>query len=418
MSAFAAAALSHEDEAPFLPPSDEVLPQPGVPEQHRIGVLLFNLGGPDSLETVRPFLRNLFADKDIIPLPGPQWLQNVFAWRVSKKREKEARHNYQQIGGRSPIEPLTRQQAELLQQALAQRGVTVSTYLAMRYWHPRVETAIEQMRADGITQLVLLPLYPHYSLATTGSSMRELNRLWPTLNDDVAVSTVCAYYDYPTYLRAMADTIQQGLDQHSWSCALDDVTVLFSAHGLPVSYVKKNRDPYPKHIRATAEKVMAQYFPRNHWQICYQSKVGPMQWLTPYTEDLLPQLAQEGRDNVLLVPISFVSDHIETLYELDLLYIPQARAAGMTHCHRAPALNDNPLFIQALAELVLQTLSTPYPCRIRWPQQKPSVVQRPLFLCGYGLEEQSAAFTNRSDAERVLAAVGRAEDEPLLPDEE
>jgi protoporphyrin/coproporphyrin ferrochelatase len=337
-----------------------------------IGILLFNLGGPDSLEAVEPFLANLFGDNDIIQLPVPGIVQRWLARRIARKRRPMAQHNYQLIGGRSPILPFTQAQADALQAECAVRGLAVKPYLAMRYWHPFTQQAVDQLKADGVTQVVLLPLYPHYSLATTGSSFRELNRHWPTMAKDVAVATVCAWYDHPKYLAALADTITQGLANHEWSCPPQDVTILFSAHGLPKSYVTKNHDPYVHQIRDTASLVMNQFFPAQRWQISYQSRVGPVKWLTPYTDKLLAQYAKERRDNVLVVPISFVSDHVETLCELDIEYLPEARegypdGTSVPHCWRAPALNTHPLLIETLADLVQTALHTPNPCRIRFP---------------------------------------------------
>jgi protoporphyrin/coproporphyrin ferrochelatase len=346
------------------------------PKPTKLGVLLFNLGGPDTLDAVRPFLFNLFADKDIIQLPGPQWLQNLLAWRISSKRYKEAQENYHGIGGGSPIGRFTKAQAALLEarlnELLPAHDMEAKTYVAMRYWHPFCNEALQAMQADGVERILLLPLYPHYSLATTGSSLNDYKRQKLLLEKASGFSfkqedTVCAFYDDPLYLKAMAETIAQGLQQGEWSCPPEDVTVLFSAHGLPVSFVKKNRDPYPKQILQTAMRVMQEAFPNNRWQMCYQSKVGPLKWLEPATEKLLATLAKEKQDNFLVVPISFVSDHIETLYELDQLYIPEAREAGLAHIHRAPALNESAAFIEALAQLALRTLTSGQPCRLRLP---------------------------------------------------
>jgi len=275
----------------------------------KIGILFFNLGGPDDQASVQPFLQNLFKDNDIIQLPVPQWVQNLFAWRVSRKRKKEAQENYAKIGGGSPILRLTQAQMNLVQAQLTPafeaKGFSApKTYLAMRYWHPFLEEALAQIQADGITHLMLMPLYPHYCLATTGSSLREFSQLlsqskWRPLADSINVATVCSYYKEP--------------------------------------------------------------------RICWQSRVGPLEWLKPYTEDLAEDLAQAGRDNVLMVPISFVSDHIETLFEMDMLYVPVGAKYGLEHWHRAESLNEHPIFVDLLSELCLRLLDAPLLCKVQFP---------------------------------------------------
>lgn len=333
-------------------------------------VLLLNLGGPDSLANVKPFLYNLFSDKDIIQLPGPQWLQNLFAKLISSRRETEAQENYHKIGGKSPLLEHTEAQAKALESLLKQNNLRLPVLIAMRYWHPFTEEILEKIKTLGLKRLIILPLYPHYSLATTGSSFKELDRVLSQLSTDTQIETrtICAYYDNEHYLSALAETIHQGLSENQWDTEdLTQVKIIFSAHGLPKNYVKNNKDPYPKQITATAKRVMSQFFPNNRWQLCYQSRVGPMEWLTPYTEKLLLEMAEQGEKRLLVVPISFVSDHIETLFELDQLYIPQARQAGVTQIHRAPSFNTSPLFIKTLLQLVQQKLSGQEVCRINLP---------------------------------------------------
>ena len=340
----------------------------------KLGIVLFNLGGPDSLEAVQPFLRNLFADNDIIQLPFPQWLQNIFAWRVSNKRKAEAQENYEQIGGRSPILPLSEEQRDLLQQRLKQTlGQEVPIEIAMRYWHPMTDEALTRLRDQGVEELLLLPLYPHYSLATTGSSYRELDRAFDRLNWHPKTHTTCAYYDHPRFIDAMVERIQQGLDEHEWSCSKGEVHIVFSAHGLPRKYVQKNQDPYPKQIMQSAALIMQQGFPAQRWEVCFQSRVGPLEWYRPYTEDVIEELVRVQQDNVLFVPISFVSDHVETLFEMDKLYLPMAHEGGLKHIHRAPSLNDSALYIECLADLVQQAMTQQTACRIRFDE----VMRRP-----------------------------------------
>ncbi|XVJ50827.1 MAG: ferrochelatase [Vampirovibrio sp.] len=346
--------------------------------ESKIGILFFNLGGPDDQDSVQPFLQNLFKDNDIIQLPVPQWIQNIFAWRVSRKRKKEAQGNYAKIGGGSPILKLTRQQIDLVQAQLAPafeaRGFRAPrTYLAMRYWHPFLKEALSAIEADGITHLMLLPLYPHYCLATTGSSFRELAQLMgqaphQALAETVNIATICSYYKEPRFLEAQARRIQQSFDQKTWSVPPEARHIVFSAHGIPQKYAVDNQDPYPTQIKESCAALMAQYFPENTWDICWQSRVGPLEWLKPYTEDHMEVLAHAQRDNVLMVPISFVSDHIETLFEMDMLYVPIGEAHGLSHWHRAESLNDDPVFIELLSELCLRLLERPLLCKIRWPE--------------------------------------------------
>ena len=343
----------------------------------KIGILFFNLGGPDDQASVQPFLQNLFKDNDIIQLPVPQWVQNLFAWRVSRKRKKEAQENYAKIGGGSPILRLTKEQMQLVQAQLTPafeaKGFSApKTYLAMRYWHPFLEEALAQIQADGITHLMLMPLYPHYCLATTGSSLREFSQLlgqskWRPLADSLNVATVCSYYKEPRFLEAVASTIQKAFDEKQWNVPLEERHVVFSAHGIPKDYAQKNRDPYPTQIRESCEMLMQRFFPNNSWEICWQSRVGPLEWLKPYTEDLAEDLAQAGRDNVLMVPISFVSDHIETLFEMDMLYVPVGAKYGLAHWHRAESLNEHPIFVDLLSELCLRLLDAPLLCKVQFP---------------------------------------------------
>ena len=360
----------------------------------KIGILFFNLGGPDDQDSVQPFLQNLFQDNDIIQLPVPQWIQNLFAWRVSRKRQKEAQENYAKIGGGSPILRLTQEQIELVQAQLtpafeAKGFQTPKTYLAMRYWHPFLEEALAQIQADGITYLMLMPLYPHYCLATTGSSLREFSQLlshkkWQTLAESLNIATVCSYYKEPRFIEAVASTIQKAFDEKKWSVPLKERHIVFSAHGIPKTYATKNKDPYPTQIRESCEAIINQYFPHNSWDICWQSRVGPLEWLKPYTEDLSETLAQAGRDNVVMVPISFVSDHIETFFEMDMLYVPIGEKYGLHHWHRAESLNSHPVFIDLISELCLRLLESPLLCNIQFPEDL-TLPQSPK-ICATALE--------------------------------
>lgn len=320
----------------------------------KIGILLANLGGPDSLEAVRPFLYNLFSDPDIFRFPLPWITQRLFAYLLSTSREKEAQSNYAEIGGRSPILPLTQQQGTLLEESLQAAGLNAKVYLAMRYWHPFTQEAVRQMADDGVEEIIFLPLYPQFSYTTTGSSLNELKRCLakePRLRS-TPLRMVNTYYDDPQFIQAVADTVRDALQEKTWGCHPQDVTVLFSAHSLPRRFVIRNKDPYPQQIEATCRLVM-DHFPGMKWDLAYQSKVGNLVWLGPQTDGVLAYYSATGVDNVLMVPIAFVSDHVETLFEIDLEYIPEAEELGLHHCHRAAALNDHPRFIQALAAQVM-----------------------------------------------------------------
>lgn len=323
----------------------------------RVGVLLLNLGGPEQLDDVRPFLFNLFADPEIIRLPFP-WLQRPLAWLISSSRAKQSQENYQQIGGGSPLRRITEEQADALQQVLADQGTEANIYIGMRYWYPFTEEAVAQIKRDGIEQLVVLPLYPQFSISTSGSSFRLLERLWledPALQR-IVYTAVPSWYDRPGYTEAMADLIAKELDK------LDNpeqAHIFFSAHGVPVSYVEEAGDPYQREIEHCAELIMKTLDRPNPYTLAYQSRVGPVEWLQPYTEDAIEQLAEQGIKDLVVVPISFVSEHIETLQEIDMEYREIAHEAGIPGFHRVPALNTHPRFITDMADMVTEALAAP-----------------------------------------------------------
>jgi ferrochelatase len=322
-----------------------------------VGVVLLNMGGPDSLEAVEPFLYNLFRDNDLITLPlGGLLLQPLFARLVSSRRARFVRGYYERIGGRSPIADITREQARLVEERLNRAGgAGWRCYVAMRYWHPFTDEAIARMAEDGVGRVVALSLYPHYTTATTGSSLRELVRRLgrgPAPLRAAEVLAIDRWYDEPLYLDALALQVRRGLAAFPEG-ERAGVVVLFSAHGLPRSFLRKG-DPYVEHLLATIAGVMARLAATDGrvqpWRLSYQSRVGK-DWIGPGTEEVLRALAAEGRRDVLAVPISFVCDHIETLYEVDLLFGEEAEKLGLCF-RRAPSLNVEPAFIEALAALV------------------------------------------------------------------
>lgn len=323
----------------------------------RVGVLLLNLGGPEKLEDVRPFLFNLFSDPEIIRLPFP-WLQKPLAWFIATSREKKSQENYKHIGGGSPLRRITDEQAVALQGKLLEKGLDVKMYVGMRYWYPFTEEAIAQIKRDGITRLVILPLYPQFSISTSGSSFRLLEQIWhadPSLHE-IDYTVIQSWYDRAGYLRAMADLISQELDQ---TPNPEKVHIFFSAHGVPQSYVEEAGDPYQHEIEECTRKIIKTLNRSNEHTLAYQSRVGPVEWLKPYTEDAIPELAKQGVNDLLVVPISFVSEHIETLQEIDMEYRELAEESGIHHFYRVPALNTHPVFIEDLADLVIESLNKP-----------------------------------------------------------
>lgn len=323
----------------------------------RVGVLLLNLGGPDQLEDVRPFLFNLFADPEIIRLPFP-WLQKPLAWLISTLRFEKSQENYKQIGGGSPLRRITDEQALAIQEQLENKGQDAQVYVGMRYWHPFTEEAIAKIKRDQIEKLVILPLYPQYSISTSGSSFRLLDQIWqkdPELQK-IEHTVIPSWYQRSGYLEAMAELIAQELDQ----CPDPDrVHIFFSAHGVPMSYVEEAGDPYQAEIEDCTAKIMKALNRPNSHTLAYQSRVGPVEWLKPYTEEAIQTLAEEGVKDLLVVPISFVSEHIETLQEIDMEYRELAEESGIENFYRVPALNTHPVFINELAELAIEALEAP-----------------------------------------------------------
>jgi len=326
-------------------------------------VLLFNLGGPNDLNDVEPFLVNLFSDREIIELPFGAALQPIMARVIAKLRGPAVRRNYARIGGGSPQLWITQQQAAALEDTLNTArpgGGHYRVFVAMRYSQPTCETALRAIVAAGIRRIVTLTLFPHYSKATTGSSHREFERVltkavWRSLNFEV--THIDGYAGDPAYLDAMAATVNAawlGIPPERRSRAV----IVFSAHGLPQKFIDDG-DPYGKHIETTRQGLLDRLRLTNRQVIAYQSRTGPVKWMGPGTEEVLRDLGREGVRDVLVVPLSFVSDHIETLYEVDLLFSQVAREAGITGYYRPEALNTSPLFIRALANLVASHVDAP-----------------------------------------------------------
>lgn len=331
-----------------------------VAGKKKVGIVLFQLGGPDSLETVEPFLLNLFLDPDIIPLGSMNFLRGPLARLIASRRWKLVAGRYAQIGGRSPIRELTERQRDALAAALVAHLDPVIA-IAMRYWHPFTEEAAETLRRAGrLDQIVLLPLYPHYSFATTLSSLKEWRRVYGRAPAAPPEKTVDHFYAHPLYIQALVERIGSVLRQFQDSSRIQ---LVFSAHGLPMSLVEKG-DPYPNQVKETTRLVCesgsASYpgWPRQHL-LCFQSKVGPAKWLEPSLLATIDRLGHEGVKEMLVVPISFVTEHIETLHEINIEARLEAEKAGIRTYRMMPAVGDSPVFIEALADLVLRAVESP-----------------------------------------------------------
>jgi ferrochelatase len=315
--------------------------------QQTTGVLLLNLGGPDTLADVEPFLRNLFSDRQIIPL-GPAFLQKFIARRIARRRAPKSSESYRLIGGGSPIRRITDSQARALERVLNASG-RFMVRTCMRYWQPFAAEALQQMASAGIRQIVALPLYPQYSIATTGSSLADLHRATRSLAPDISVLDIQSWPVEPAYIECLAARVREGLEKFQGGAA----QVVYSAHSLPKKFIAKG-DPYVEETLRTIKAL--EKLTGREGKLCFQSRSGPVEWLEPSTPDMLKDLAGQGCKNILMVPISFVSDHVETLYEIEMLYRDQARDLGM-RLESTRALNDDPLFIAALASLVTRRLT-------------------------------------------------------------
>jgi ferrochelatase len=359
----------------------------------RVGVLLLNLGGPDKLEDVGPFLYNLFSDPEIIRLPF-RWLQKPLAWYIASRRTSISQENYKQIGGGSPLRRITEAQGEALQEQLGDLGQEAKIYVGMRYWHPYTEEAIALLTQDNLDNLVILPLYPQFSISTSGSSFRLLDRLWqedPKLQR-IEYTVIPSWHKQPGYLQAMAELISQEIDQFANP---DGVHIFFSAHGVPKSYVEEAGDPYQQEIEECTALIMQTLNRPNPHTLAYQSRVGPVEWLQPYTEDALKELGTQGVKDLVVVPISFVSEHIETLQEIDIEYREVAEEAGIHNFRRVPAPNTHPVFIRALADLVIDALQKPSLKLSQVTQMKKRVKMYPPESWEWGMTTSAEVWNGR-----------------------
>ena len=313
-----------------------------------IGVVLFQLGGPDTPEAIEPFLYNLFSDPDIIDFPLAKVARPVLAKLISKGRARKVARHYAQIGGASPIRKLTGQQASALEDEL-RKTIDARVFVAMRYWRPFTSEAIERIRQAGCDELILLPLYPQYSSTTTGSSFNEWEKRCRERNFWLPSKRIRQFFDFEPYLDSLVGRINEtmrGFDPG------EQPHLVFSAHSVPTSVIEAG-DPYKRQIEATVKLAVERGGWTNPVTVCFQSKVGNQKWLRPSLHETISDLGAKNVKNMLVVPIAFVSDHVETLAEIDIEARAEAAEHGIRHFEMMPGLNDSPRFIQALASLVL-----------------------------------------------------------------
>jgi ferrochelatase len=314
-------------------------------------VVLFNLGAPDCPQAIRPFLLNLFQDPAILRVPP--FVRPFLARIIARARVKPATANYALLGGKSPLLDLTRAQASALEQALSGPDLEARCFIAMRYWHPFSQQTAAELRDWDADEIFLLPLYPHFSTTTTGSSLAAWREAAAKTGLARPVTTLCCWFDQQDYVAATAAIVRRSL-QAARATASAPVRILFSAHGLPEIIVQRG-DPYQFQIESTAQSVVDQLQQDGaanlDWRVCYQSRATPQKWLDPSIEDTIRQAAAD-QVAVLVVPIAFVSEHSETLVELDVEYHELAKQLGVPGYYRAPAQNDDPAFIAALAQAV------------------------------------------------------------------
>lgn len=309
-------------------------------------VILLNMGGPDSLEAIQPFLENLFSDPEILRFPLSRLVQKPLARMISRKRSAKVMGEYRKMGGKSPLNVITAGQAKALEEAL---GEGFSVHVAMRYWHPRAIEAVAEAKATNPDRIVVLPLYPHYCRATTGTSITDLEEALERGGlGDVERTVVRSWEDFNPYVDALAECVAEAREENPESL------ILFSAHSIPVSLIEGG-DPYLDHVTATVAGVMERFDGAEH-RVAFQSRAGPVRWLEPSMEEEIERLAKEGRERVTVVAVSFVSDHIETLCEIDDQYREMAEGLGIKYFKRAPSLNVRPTFIDALKQRVLLAL--------------------------------------------------------------
>ncbi|XP_046858061.1 ferrochelatase, mitochondrial-like [Xenia sp. Carnegie-2017] len=358
-------------------------------EKAKTGIMLVNMGGPSTLDEVHDFLFRLFSDKDLIPLPA----QSRLAPWIAKRRTPKIIEQYDKIGGGSPIRKWTEKQGEGMVKILddiSPQTAPHKCYIGFRYAHPLTEDTLEDIERDEIERVVAFTQYPQYSCSTTGSSLNAIYRFYKkrNLNSNVKWSVIDRWPTHHGLVEAFATNIQDELTKFPESVR-ERVVILFSAHSLPMSVVNRG-DPYPAEVASTVHAVMNKLQFSNPYRLVWQSKVGPLPWLGPQTEDSIEGLSKNGEKYLLLVPIAFTSDHIETLYELDIEYMEEtAKKAGVEIIRRSSSLNDNPVFIKAMADIVKSHLESNTVCSTQLPLRCPMCVN---VTCG----ETKTFFKNQN----------------------
>ena len=336
----------------------------------KTGIVMMNLGGPATLDEVEPFLLELFADREIIQLPFQGWLGPF----IARRRAPRVKRLYANIGGGSPILRYTRAQGQGMVERLDRLSPETAPhqfYVAFRYVKPKSEDALRAMHADGVERAVAFTQYPQFSCSTTGSSLNELWRAASRtgLRDAFRWSIIDRWPVHAGFIEAMTETVLEGLEGFD-AAERDHAVLLFSAHSLPLGVIDRG-DAYPQEVGATVQRVVERLGVSNPYILAYQSEVGPVRWLGPSTEQVIRRLGARGEKRVLVVPIAFTSDHIETLSELDREYGEVAHKVGITHYRRAPALNERPRFMDALAEIVREHLASGEVSSSQYPMRCP-----------------------------------------------
>lgn len=324
-----------------------------MPGSRRIAIVLFNLGGPDSLGAVKPFLFNLFNDRNIINLPQPfRWM---LAKLISSRRAPVAQHVYEQMGGRSPILPNTEAQAAALETLLAE-DQEIRCFIAMRYWHPLTQITAQAVKEWGADEVILLPLYPQFSTTTTASSYRVWSEVAHKIGLNMPQRLICCYPDEPGFITAMADNTHKAITKAKEAAPGKALALIFSAHGLPQKIVDAG-DPYVTQVETTVKAVVQRLgLTRDEYEIAYQSRVGPLKWVGPATDETIVTAARQGK-SIVVIPVAFVSEHSETLVELDIEYAHLAKTKGAAAFTRAATVATHSSFITGLANLVRQALT-------------------------------------------------------------
>jgi len=344
----------------------------------KTAIVLMNMGGPEHTSGVKSFLTNLFSDQDLMKLPMQKYTAPLMAHRRTPKVE----HHYSEIGGGSPIKKWTTIQGKMLEERLNNNSANENykAYIAFRYTPPSTEHTVKELVAAGIQRAIAFTQYPQYSCSTTGSSLNELYRQVKKYDPERTIqwSLIDRWPTHPLFIKALANKVSEGLKKFSPEDR-NDTIILFSAHSLPMNVVNRG-DCYPAEVAATAQATMECLKIHNSFRVVWQSQVGPLPWLGPEALATLKGYASLGKKNILLVPIAFTSDHIETLYELDIEYAEHAKESGITNLHRADSFNDDPLFADALAALVKEHEASERISTHQWPLRCPKCTNEACHL--------------------------------------